>query len=263
MGTGKIIEGRTIVVYPGKINLTALLLLTLPFLYSQDMSFERISVEEGLSQATVSCMLQDQKGFIWLGTQNGLNRFDGYSFKIYKHQPGNKNSLSGNYIKTILEDHRGNLWIGTLNSGLTRFNPSLMDFTVFRHNEKDSKSLSNDKVYALIEDRTHNLWVGTNDGLNRYQGDSKHFKVFRLDEKNLKSHHIRSLAEGPNVTLWVGTRKGLYHFDPFTQNAKIFINALSPAWERAFCNSWAICLLKLLRTSGLFRVMEATCSSIS
>ncbi len=89
--------------------------------YMQEhLKFEHISIEQGLSQSTVFCILQDSKGFMWFGTEDGLDRYDGYSFKVYRHDPDNPNSINDNYVMSIYEDRSGFLWIGTL-SGLDRF----------------------------------------------------------------------------------------------------------------------------------------------
>ena len=88
---------------------------------NQVTKFHHITIENGLSQSTVLCIYQDSKGFMWFGTQDGLNRFDGYNMKIYSHEPGDSTSLSGNHIEAICEDKYGNLWIGTWSSGLNRY----------------------------------------------------------------------------------------------------------------------------------------------
>ena len=86
----------------------------------QHLRFERISLEQGLSQSTVFCMLQDSQGFLWFGTEDGLNKYDGYTFTVYKHDPEDPNSLGGNWIQAMLEDDSGMLWIGTSDGGLDR-----------------------------------------------------------------------------------------------------------------------------------------------
>ena len=105
------------------------LLLTLPFLstrlYAQkhNIRFEQLSVEQGLSQSSVSCILQDSKGFMWFGTQDGLNKYDGYSWVLFKNDPEDPNSLSANWIQSIYEDPSGVLWVGTVQGELLRLDP--------------------------------------------------------------------------------------------------------------------------------------------
>ena len=96
--------------------------------------FEHISVEHGLSQCAIECITQDASGFIWIGTQDGLNKYDGYNFKIHNHDPANPNSLSNNVVYSIYEDHTGILWVGTFQGGLNKFDPQTEKFTHFRFN---------------------------------------------------------------------------------------------------------------------------------
>jgi hypothetical protein len=94
-----------------------------------DIRFEHITVEEGLSQNGAYSIIQDSKGFMWFGTQDGLNKYDGTSFTVYKHDPENSASISDNWIWTILEDRQGTLWIGTLSGGLNSYDRELDQFT--------------------------------------------------------------------------------------------------------------------------------------
>jgi ligand-binding sensor domain-containing protein len=99
--------------------------LTLSNIFSQssDLIFEQIFLDQGLSQSIVKCILQDEKGFMYFGTEDGLNRYDGYKFTIIRNDPENLNSISYNDINTIFEDHLGNIWIGTFNAGLNKYDP--------------------------------------------------------------------------------------------------------------------------------------------
>ena len=106
--------------------------------------FERISLEQGLSQNTVRCILQDRRGFLWFGTEDGVNRYDGYEFRIFQTDPGNPNTLSGNFIRALHEDRNGIIWIGTNGSGLNRFDPATEQFTRFRSDGNDPNSISSD-----------------------------------------------------------------------------------------------------------------------
>lgn len=90
------------------------ILLLNPPIYSQEIRFEQLLIEQGLSHRSVNCILQDKQGFMWFGTDDGLNRFDGYEFKVYTNTNGDLSSLSDNYIITLYEDSGGNIWVGTL-----------------------------------------------------------------------------------------------------------------------------------------------------
>src|SRR5574341_387946 len=125
------------------------------------IGFDCISLEQGLSQSTIYCILQDRKGFLWLGTADGLNRYDGYTFKIYKTGPhGLRNSM----IRAIYEDRSGMLWIGTEGGGLHKFDPATERFTCYQFDPNDPRSLSNNYVWSICEDHAGNLWIGTDGG---------------------------------------------------------------------------------------------------
>src|SRR5688572_20719067 len=98
-----------------------------PYLY-----FNRISVQNGLSHPKVNCIIEDKRGFIWIGTDDGLNRYDGRYFTVYRHQPGNNTSISGNIINDLLEDEEGILWIATADGGLTKYDYRLHPSMQFR-----------------------------------------------------------------------------------------------------------------------------------
>ncbi|HEV2479266.1 MAG TPA: two-component regulator propeller domain-containing protein [Puia sp.] len=126
--------------------------------------FSRFTPTNGLSQSNVTCILQDHLGFMWIGTQNGLNKYDGYQFTICRYNPGDSNSLPNNHIKAIVEDSSGTLWIGTWGGGLVRYNRKLDKFKRYAHTAGAANSLSDDYVSCLQLDRNGCLWVGTEKG---------------------------------------------------------------------------------------------------
>ena len=125
----------------------------------QRIEFERISIEQGLSQSVVTSILQDSKGFIWLGTQDGLNRYDGYEFTTFKHDPEDPDSLSDNFILSILEDPSGILWLGTNAGGLNRFDPQTERFAHYQHDPHDSHSLANNTLQSMHQDQQGVIWI--------------------------------------------------------------------------------------------------------
>jgi ligand-binding sensor domain-containing protein len=127
-----------------------------------NLKFKHLSTDQGLSQSHVLCVLQDSKGFMWFGTADGLNRYDGYDFKVYKNIVGDSTSLPNNYITTICEDSKGALWVGSLGGGLSKLDRNSDKFTIYRHNDKNRFSLSNDNINKILEDSRGNLWIGTN-----------------------------------------------------------------------------------------------------
>lgn len=205
----------------GSLVLLIFIHLGLPFgLLAQrnQIKFEHISIEEGLSQSTVSCILQDKKGFIWFGTEDGLNKYDGYSFAVYKNDKSDETSLSDSYILSIYEDESGILWIGTYSGGLNKFDRRKEQFVHYKHDPDISNTLSNNMILCIHEDSTGTLWIGTYDGLNKFDRKKEKFTRYKHDPhdpSSLSHDRINSIYEDKNGTLWVGTEGGgLNRFDP-------------------------------------------------
>lgn len=192
----------------------------------QSVRFERISLEQELSQSTVYCMLQDSKGFMWFGTEDGLNKYDGYTFTVYKHDPENPNSLSNNEVRSIYEDQSGALWVGTV-GGLNKLVPNENEeahpkFLHYKNNPDNPNSLSHNAILSIYEDRSGGLWIGTEDGLNKLvPGESQEappkFIHYNNDPENpstLSHSVIRSIYQGRSGALWIGTEGGLNKLVP-------------------------------------------------
>jgi len=179
-----------------------------------NLHFERISLEHGLSQNTIYCILQDHKGFLWIGTQDGLNKYDGYDFKVYKHDPEARSSLSSSVITSIYEDHSNVLWIGTNSGGLNKFDREKETFTHYQNDPKDPKSLSGNYVSSIYEDRSGGLWIGIRDGgLNKLVWSDGHptFSQYRNDpdDPNSLSHnYVSTMCEDQSGSLWIATYGG-------------------------------------------------------
>ncbi len=175
-------------------------------------SFEHISHEQGLSQLSIQALYNDKQGFIWAGTTDGLNRFDGYQFKVYKGNKDKLDSLSNNHILSITQDSNETLWIGT-QTGLNSFNKNTESFTRFLQDEKQSNSLSNNVVQVLTPDKLGNLWVGTQQGLNKFNGkDFVRFYHQSAGKSSLRNN-IQVIIEDSKNSLWLGTKGGLSYFD--------------------------------------------------
>jgi diguanylate cyclase (GGDEF)-like protein len=183
----------------------------------RSIHFDRLSLEQGLSQATVNCILQDRRGFMWFGTEDGLNRYDGYAFSTFKHEEANPSSLSHNFVSALLEDREGFLWVGT-RGGLNRFDPSVETFRHFRNDPSDPTSLSLDRIRVVYEDKEGVVWIGTEGGgLDRFNRASASFERFTHDPANaasLGSDDVSAIREDRQGVLWIGTRGGgLDRFD--------------------------------------------------
>ncbi|MGN8054975.1 hybrid sensor histidine kinase/response regulator transcription factor [Pedobacter sp. 22163] len=167
-------------------------------------------MENGLSQNSVMAIAQDKNQFIWMGTRHGLNRYDGYRFKVYTNSSDNPNSISENVVNTLLSDSKGRLWVGTEN-GLNIYNEKTDHF--YRINKRSSaNSFSCDSVECLYEDPQKNIWVGTDNGLNLLINAEKQiFKKFLFEKPNYKSrlNCIFSIFKDDKQNLWVGTYNGL------------------------------------------------------
>ncbi len=176
--------------------------------------FDIISQQDGLSQRTVNCIHQDKKGFMWFGTQDGLNRYDGYRIVIFKHDRDKAATLSDNWVEAIVEDSDGFLWVGTKN-GLNRFDPSTERFKRYQHRKSDPNSLSGNGVNTLLVDRSGTLWVGTAKGLNKH--NDGRFTLYGDDANHpdrVRRNQVWSILEDHTGVLWIGTSGGLRRFNP-------------------------------------------------
>jgi len=177
----------------------------------KSLKFNHLSIEDGLSQSTINDILQDRRGFMWFATQEGLNRYDGYEFVIYKTSPKDPTGLSNDYIYTLFEDREGIIWIGTYNGGLNCFDPVTEKFIPFLHQPGAPHSLSNNSIRTIYEDSRGILWIGTEDGLNRFDNRTKRFIHYRKlpgAPDSLSHNHIRCIGEDREGNLWIGTWGG-------------------------------------------------------
>ncbi len=173
--------------------------------------FELLRVADGLPSSEVYALRQGSDGFIWIGSRDGLARYDGVDFRVWRHDPDDQASLASNDVSALLIDHRGRVWCGGEASGL---NQQLADgsFRRYRHDAKDSRSLSSDDLFTIAEDSSGTIWVGTYlGGLNRLRDDGG-FERIEHDAENpdsLRSTTVMSLAGDALGRLWVGTDNGL------------------------------------------------------
>ena len=181
-----------------------------------DLKFDHIGLEQGLSQSTVNAIVQDAQGFMWFGTQDGLNRYDGYTINILRHNPKDSNSVSDNRINCLLSDSKNDLWIGTENGGLDRYVLAEGKFYHFLNDENDPLTISNNTITSLFEDSQANIWVGTNSGLSRYNRKDISFSNFFFNTnttEGLNDNAIRAICEDNDANIWVGTYKGLFRYN--------------------------------------------------
>lgn len=178
--------------------------------YGKNIRFEQISLDDGLSQSVVNVILQDSQGFLWVGTDDGLNRYDGYTFKVYKPDSSIPFSLSDRSITDLVEDERGYIWVATRAGGLNRFDPVTGRFTHYMYNKQDEQGIPSNQVYTLCLDEA-GLWIGTDNGLDFLDFETDQFTQYRAstevppDSRSLSSNSIRSIFKDSSGNLWIGT----------------------------------------------------------
>ena len=189
-----------------------------------NINFRNITIEDGLSQATVETILQDSKGYIWLGTNDGLNRYNGYEFKVYRHEKNNLNSIVNNYIVDLKEDLEGNIWVGTAN-GVSKISYDNETITNYLDGE-DEGSLSHYNIGEILLLSDGRILIGTSDGLNLYDEYTDSFKRIFNDDR-LSSQMIYSLDEDLEGNIWVGTDNGLNKISKDSDEVIQYFNAQS------------------------------------
>ncbi len=185
-------------------------------LTGQKLRFDHLSVKENLSQGNVWDIYQDKLGFIWVATEDGLNLYDGYDFKVFRNSPVDSFSISANNVDCFAEDQEGNLWIGTQN-GLNLYNRKLNRFERFYHDPVDPFSLSNNDIGHLTFDSKGNLWVATVKGLNRLDPTTKRWQKFfhsPEDPHSLRDNVVDVVLEDKDKRIWVATGGGLSLLNP-------------------------------------------------
>lgn len=191
----------------------------------RDVKFEHLSIEHGLSQSSVTDIIQDSRGFMWFGTLDGLNKFDGYEITVYQNSLEDSTSIADNYITSLYEDEAENLWVGTQNMGLCIYNKIKDNFINVKHCKNQNNCLSNNQIRVIYQDMNGTLWVGTADGLNKLLpvDNSKpltrrkfRFQHYKHDKENfnsLYSNVINDIVADQSGNLWIATDGGLNFYD--------------------------------------------------
>jgi len=195
-----------------KRNILIIYLLLSSYLFCQDIQFKHITIDDGLSQSTINCIFQDSKGFIWVGTENGLNRYDGYNFSIFKHEPSDSGSLSNSWIWDIFEDKQNNLWIATW-EGLNKYDPYQNKIIRYLTDPNNPHAISGDRPTSICEDENGLLWIGTwGGGINIYDPEKNQFKSLRHnpdDKSSIPSDQIRDIYYSSDKKIVAATWNGL------------------------------------------------------
>lgn len=227
-----------------------------------------LKTPKGLSQNSIQEIFRDSFGLMWFGTQDGLNRYDGYKVTVYKHRDGDPHSISANSILDIAEDSETNLWIGTRKDGISKYNRRAQSFTNFRHNPRDKNSLSSNNISVVLRAPDGKIWIGTDQGVNIM--DPKSGKVERLnhnpaDPYSISNSEVLSMFSDAQGTIWVGTANGLNRFDKARKRfhsyhlagnrqdkLKTVVNAIVEDEQHNIWIGTEVSLNKLDRSSGRF-----------
>ena len=189
------------------------------------VKFSSLNVNDGLSQNDVKCILKDHEGYMWFSTDDGLNRYDGYNFTIFRHNPKDKRSLPTNDVSFLFEDNAGNLWVGS-GDGLSLFDRNSETFITFSSIKTDETTLSNNEINIIFQDSKNNIWIGTYSGLNLFDQKTRTFKRFfyTKNHDDLDNHHIYAIAEDNQGALWLGTAGGLIAFNYAKAQSRQFVH---------------------------------------
>lgn len=182
--------------------------------------FRRVGSEQGISHDTVFTVVQDRQGYVWLGTEQGLNRFDGYGSRVFTHDVNSAGSLAEDDVSGLLVDRLGRLWVATWGGGLDRFEPDSETFAHLRADPTRQDALHDNRVQTLLEDRDGRIWAATfAGGLSRLDPVTGRITTFRHDvgdPTSLPDDHVWALAQAPDGAIWTGTERGLVRLDPST-----------------------------------------------
>ena len=200
------------------------------------MRFDRISLDDGLSQSNVSTIMQDSSGLMWFGTENGLNSYNGYEFEIFKRERGNPAALGNDYIHAIVEDADGALWIASNGGGLARMDRDRKTFQTFRHDPADDGSIASNVIRALLIDADGGIWLGTlGDGVDRFDPETGKATHYRFGDSATASDTSRNVDEifamyqDAEGSLWIGTNDGLVNLDVASGESTRFTHATDDA----------------------------------
>ncbi len=193
------------------------------------LRFEQLSIEDGLAQSSGNTIMQDKKGYIWIATQGGLHRYDGYEFKVFNSIPFDTTSLSSSWVWGTSEASNGDIWVATEGGGLNRMDPNTGSAIHYRHDPDDSTSISSDRPFYPFEASNGDLWVSTFDrGLNRMRaGEAGRFSHYRHNPKNsnsITSDQLYWISEDHDGKIWAGSSNGISLIDPKTETVTRFLN---------------------------------------
>jgi ligand-binding sensor domain-containing protein len=191
-----------------------------------NVKFNNISIKDGLSQSSPNFIFQDSRGLMWIGTEDGLNKYNGYEFTVYKPQQNNKFSISNPRMLSICEDNTGNLWIGTNGGGLNKYDRFADRFYTYLPKVSDSLLNTGSVIRSVIQRSQNELWIGTDNGLSLFNIETNSFIDPVLEYPSitqLTGIRVNSILSDNNA-IWIGTTQGLFHLDTEKKTLDRFIN---------------------------------------
>lgn len=210
--------------------ITFLLAVSLPdYAQEHQLHFTHISNKDGLSERNVNFIFQDSRGFMWIATRDGLNRYDGYRIKVFKPDPDDPYTIGGNYISHIAEDKKGNIWVSTIGGGLNKFDPETNKFYRYLHQEDNSKSIASNAITKIVIDQTGLIWLGTqNEGLDLFNpatGQAIHYRNDESNPNSISGNNIFTIFKDSRDNIWVGEQeKGLNLYNRKTNTFSRFLH---------------------------------------
>ncbi len=208
--------------------------LTVSINAQSNFRFDHLTIDDGLSHAVILDIFQDSKGFLWFGTQDGLNKYDGYEFYVYKNNPHDSTSIKDNWIQVVEEDSSGKLWIGTSRSGVFIFDTDTEIFTNLKNEPKNPNSLLSNRVWSIFIEDSNTVWIGTSKGLDKYDiktGKFTHYVNVKNDSLTISRGGVNEICKDLKGDLWLGIwNGGLNKFDKITgQFKRFYIDSSAPS----------------------------------
>ncbi len=206
----------------------------------------------GILARTINHIVQDQKGFMWFATWEGLYRFDGYNIRGFKPNPDDPEGLNTQKITTLYQAHDGIIWVGTRHKGLYRFDPETETFTQFNAFGQEKHNISNSNIWSITEDDLGRIWAGTENGLiclETGDADAETYLYTRESKNGLSDNFVRKLFKDSQGKIWVGTTGGLFFFTP-DNDIKLEKFDIQPEGSADLDNSYIYCIEESMNHAG-------------
>ena len=184
-------------------------------LFSDNIKFRHLTTDDGLSQNSIYTFFQDSKGFIWIGTADGLNKYDGYNFEVFRHSPRDPDSINGGWITAMIEDQDGMIWIGSSGGGLGKLNPGNKKTIKYFSDPNNKRTISDNYILSISKSKNGDIWIGTRKGLNIYNHKTNSFQRIIQEPNNsssLSNNFAKALYYDGN-NMWIGTGNGLNKYN--------------------------------------------------